>query len=55
MQLAEGKALFHGGNMKVDVQSEFSGSKRGEKKIEDTHLQGSFLSFNHDGAVCYCK
>lgn len=31
MQLTEGKALFHGGNMKVDVQSEFSGRKRGKK------------------------
>lgn len=27
VQLTEGKALFHGGNMKVDVQSEFSGGK----------------------------
>lgn len=29
VQLTEGKALFHGGNMKVDVQSEFSARKRG--------------------------
>lgn len=35
MQLSEGKALFHGGNMKVDVQFEFSGRKINKER---THI-----------------
>lgn len=43
MQLTEGKALFHGGNMKVDVQFEFSGRKR--EKIKRTRIcRDLFLS-----------
>lgn len=38
VQLTEGKALFHGGNMKVDVLSEFvEGGGKGIKKIKRAH------------------
>lgn len=42
VQLTEGKALFHGGNMKVDVLSEL-------KKKKNTHLHRFFLMRS-----CFC-